>query len=163
MPSTAWTPLANLTLTSAQATVTFSDINQSYKDLVLIISAIPVSNAVTGYMRVNGDTGANYALVGMRGNGSDTASYAVSGSNMYFDYAGDTGAGTTTNSIINFMDYSSTNKHKTNITRQSNTGDAVEQLAQKWASTSAITSISLYWSSGNFASGSTFALYGVSA
>lgn len=163
MASNAWTPLANITLSSSQADVTFSSISGNYKDLVLIISASPLTNAVTGFMRVNGDTGANYSMVGMRGNGSTTASYTSSGSNMYFDYAGDTNVSTTTVSIINFLDYSATDKHKTNLVRQSNTSDAVEAMAQRWASTSAITSITVYWANGNIASGSTFALYGVSA
>lgn len=162
--SNTYEPIATTTLTNAVPSVTFGSIPQTYTDLILVVTASPTSNGVTGYMQVNSDTGSNYSMSGMRGNGSTAASYRQSSAtNFYFDYAGDTNTGTITVSTIHFLNYSSTNVFKTNIVRQSNQGDAVELLAQLWRSTSAITSINLYWSSGNFAVGSTFTLYGIKA
>lgn len=162
--SNTYESISSVTLSSASADVTFGSIPQTYTDLVLVIAASPTSNGVTGYMQVNSDTGTNYSMTGVRGNGTDVASYRASNNgNFFFDYAGNTNTGTISVSTIHFSNYSSTSVFKTNIVRQSNQGDAVEILAQLWRSTSAITSIRLYWSSGNFASGSTFSLYGIKA
>jgi len=101
----------------------------------------------------------------MSGNGSS----ANSGS-----YAGDTyvlfniGYGTirTTaalNTQINFMDYSATDKHKTMLTRHNLDTSGTNAFAHRWASTSAITSITFTAATANFVSGSSFALYGVAA
>jgi hypothetical protein len=162
--SNTYEPIATTTLTSAVPSVTFGSIPQTYTDLILVVAASPTSNAVAGYMQVNSDTGSNYSMSGMRGNGTNVASYRISNNgNFFFDYAGDTNTGTITVSTIHFLNYSSTNVFKTNLVRQSNQGDAVELLAQLWRSTSAITSINLFWSTGNFAIGSTFTLYGIKA
>lgn len=163
MPKT-YEPIQTQTLSSASADVTFGSIPQTYTDLVLVIAASPTSNGVTGYMQVNSDTGTNYSMTGVRGNGTDVASYRASNNgNFWFDYAGNTNTGTISVSTIHFLNYSNTTTFKSNIVRQGNQGDVVELLAQLWRSTSAITSIRLYWSSGNFASGSTFSLYGIKA
>lgn len=163
MPAT-YEPISSITLGSSTSSVTFNSISQSYTDLVLIITASPSTNGVVGCVRVNSDSGNNYSMVGTRGNATDTASYRVTSNNLfYFDYAGNTNIGTITLSTINFLDYSSTNKHKTSLVRQNNAGDVVEMLVQKWASNSAITSINIFWSSGDIASGSTFNLYGIKA
>ena len=66
-------PIATSTLGSAQATVTFSSIVGTYRDLVLIINSTPTTSNVTGNMRFNSDTGVNYYMTGMRGNGTNTA------------------------------------------------------------------------------------------
>ena len=158
-----YTPIATQTLASPASTVTFSSIPSTYTDLILVLSTSPTVDNVTGYIRVNGDTASNYGMTGIRGNGSNAASYSSPGSAMYFDYAGNTTTGTITTSIINFANYASTNVYKTNLVRQSNAGDAVEAMVQTWRSTSAITSILAYWSNGNFASGSTFTLYGLAS
>ena len=162
--SRTYEPIATQTLTTSTASVTFSSIPQTYTDLILVIAASPTSNAVTGSMRLNSDTGTNYSMSGARGNGSTAVSYRQSSvSHFWFDYAGDTNSGTITLSTIHFFNYSSTAVFKTNLVRQSNASDAVEMLSQLWRSTSAITLINLFWSSGNFASGSTFTLYGIKA
>jgi hypothetical protein len=163
MPAT-YEPISSITLGASTSSVIFNSIPQTYTDLVLKITASPSTNGVTGYMRLNSDTGSNYSMVGTRGNGTDTASYRqTSLGYFFFDYAGNTNIGTTTLSTVNFLDYSSTNKHKTNLVRQSNASDVVEMLVQKWSSNSAITSITIFWSSGDITSGSTFHLYGIKA
>jgi hypothetical protein len=61
------------------------------------------------------------------------------------------------------MDYSATDKHKTVLSRANNAANGVTAIAGRWASTSAITSIVLTFQSSSLATGSTVALYGVSA
>lgn len=162
--SKTYDEIRNITVGTATPTVEFTSIPQTFTDLVLVVNAIPASGPNIGLMRINGDTGANYSMTGMRGNGSTAVSYRQNGvTNLWFDYAGDTIANTITNSIIHFFNYAVTTMQKTNLVRQNNASDTTEIMAQKWASTSAITSISLYWSTGNFAVGSSFTLYGIKA
>lgn len=157
------TALASVTLQSASPSVTFSGIPSTYRDLVVVVSAACDTGTVSGAVRINGDTGSNYPMVGMRGNGSGTASYTTSTVNGWFDYAGDTLVNTFSFCTLTFLDYAQTDKHKTFLARQSNAGDTVEAMSQRWASTSAITSLTFYWTSGNITAGSTFSLYGVIA
>jgi hypothetical protein len=159
MPTATYIALANVTLTS-QATITFSSIPATYRDLVLVCSGTTSVNAnlVT---RVNGDSGTNYSWVYMSGNGTS----ATSGSN-----ASDTSilqgatafwiSASPTNTIFNFMDYSATDKHKTVLVRTDGSTRATEAIASRWANTSAITSIAISLTSGTFTSG-TMSLYGI--
>jgi hypothetical protein len=62
------------------------------------------------------------------------------------------------------MDYSATDKHKTVLARHNNSAGEVSMSAGRWASNTAINSISLkVLPSGSFNSGATFSLYGVIA
>jgi hypothetical protein len=76
------------------------------------------------------------------------------------------GYDTTTDTIVtmDFLDYSTTDKHKTILTRGNNAArPATNMMAVRWPSTAAINTISFSAVSGSFIVGSTFALYGVSA
>lgn len=164
MPA-AMKPLANITLGSAASTVTFSSINGTYRDLVLIAT---FTNGVSSNdyiaMKLNNDTGSNYNSVTMRGNGSGTASASYA-SSTYGWLTVDGGFQTSRGNLrLDLMDYATTDKHKTYIVRNGTYDKGVEAIAGRWASTSAVTSINLYSVNGwTFAAGSTFALYGVSA
>jgi hypothetical protein len=67
--------------------------------------------------------------------------------------------------VMNIMDYSATDKHKTAIWSSDKAGaGATERFVARWANTSAITSVRLLGvGAATYAAGSTFALYGVSA
>ncbi len=69
-------------------------------------------------------------------------------------------------SIINIMDYSATDKHKTILQRAGSPVNVEWAVAGRVAITSAVTSITL-WSPDNgsdvWISGTTFALYGIAA
>ena len=72
-------------------------------------------------------------------------------------------SGTYGTEITNFQSYSNATIYKTILSRNS-TKTIVYGLAALWRNTAAITSIQLVpYSGSNFASGSTFALYGVKA
>jgi hypothetical protein len=64
---------------------------------------------------------------------------------------------------MDLIDYSATDKHKTILSRLNNTARATNALINRWPSTAAITSIRINGNGANFTTGSTFALYGVSA
>lgn len=108
-------------------------------------------------IRLNADTGANYYEVYMEGTGSATGSQSNSGS-----YFSTWWTGAYEQGIINLMDYSATDKHKSVLMRYGQSSGGVNAWASRWANTAAVTQIQLYTTS-TFAAGSTFALYGIAA
>lgn len=158
MPTSAMTALATLTLGSAQATVTFSSIVGTYRDLRLVMQ-LAGSGTEGLRLRVNGDTGNNYVYVFMIGDGT-TATSATGTLNAF---AGAVAYASTTLATYDFLDYSATDKHKGLVSRGSNAGVQTIATAQRWANTAAITTIAVFPTASTFAAGSTFTLYGVSA
>jgi hypothetical protein len=157
----AYVALANVTLGSSVSVVTMSSISQSYRDLVLVINGKVVSGSDLGiFITLNSDFGNNYNDVYMEGIDGTTISSRVSNA----------GASTVgilnsndANYILNFIDYSATDKHKTFLSRNNNESRSVRAMAHRWANTSAISSIRIAASSSTWVSGTTIALYGVSA
>ena len=163
MPTPTYVALANLTLGSSASSVTFSSIPNTYRDLVLVFQGTTNGGGAMGLgARFNSDTGSNYSNVFMAGDGSSASSGSGTSDRMDIGFV----SGTRGNTLFNIMDYSATDKHKTSLARYNNSAVQTVARAYRWANTNAITSINLYNSSGNsetFASGSSFALYGISA
>ena len=152
--------LATETLTSAQASVTFSSISGAYTDLVLVMSGKIVSG---GYIAIpvtfNGDTGYNYSRTYLYGDGSAAYSGRATGQpSMALPYW-DSGYIATT--ILNIMNYSNSTTYKTVLNRNSTNATTTAEVGL-WRSTAAITSI-VITPALNFASGSTFQLFGIAA
>jgi hypothetical protein len=162
MPTTTYTPLANLTLSSSASTVTFSNIPATYRDLVLVIDDARSATSQQFNVRLNGDTGTNYSWVTGFVIGSDIIGSAQGAPLAQFRLGN---INTTSSShITNIMDYSATDKHKTSLTRSTNVGgNQVWMLANRYASTSAITSVSIYTGGDPMLSGMTASLYGIVA
>jgi hypothetical protein len=162
MPS-AQIALATITLGSGQSSVTFSSIPATYRDLQVVVSFAMSGTGSASRLRFNGDTGANYSGVWMGGQGSSTASGTETGATgsrvIGYSVGPTTGQQTFTLSV---MDYSATDKHKSAVSRFSDAGGDVQATATRWASTSAITSVTIYDVLGqSFVTGSTFAIYGI--
>lgn len=159
MPTSTYIALANYTVPSGGvASVTFSSIPATYRDLVLIIDSQCVTSSLDGIdAQFNSDTGSNYAFVLANGDGSSTSS--SSNASRTSIPIGLTGTAQI-NTIAHIMDYSATDKHKTTLSRGNASASAVRMVAGRWANTAAITSIKLQAGS-NFIAGSTFALYGI--
>lgn len=165
--ATAITPLANITLSSTALTVTFSSISGLYRDCYFVLSTGTANLGEEVRVQFNSDTATNYHFVNAYGNGStatsQTGNYAFIPLSRY-----NTGEMTSTPTVfkdLTIFDYAQTDKHKSVLSRNSESGQVVGMLAGRWASTSALTSVTFYLSGANksFAAGSTFALYGVSA
>lgn len=153
--------LATNTLSSTASSVTFSSISGAYTDLVLVISgAKDAGGATNPYLQFNGDTGSNYSHTALYGDGTTAGSgRSSSQAQMYLgDY-------TTTQSTyqIHIMNYANTTTYKTVLSRTSITNSALALIGGLWRSTAAITSVVVYVGSNNFATGSTFSLYGIAA
>jgi hypothetical protein len=159
-------PLQSVVLTSSATTVTFSGIDQSYTDLVIVVNASH-SNATTANMTLvcNGDTASNYTSNRLLGSGS-AASAASQGAG--FAMVGDIDANTFT-SVININNYSNSSNYKHILSKTGNTGAYLGIYSSIWrgstgTSKEAINSITIgYNGSGTFSAGCTFDLYGISA
>jgi hypothetical protein len=157
-----YTPIASVTLSATASEVVFSGLPQSFRDLIVVASALTNggSNNVA-VVRVNGDTGSNYSRVQMIGDGSITPTFAGSGENAFYgSYFGTSTA--PSSCVYQFMDYSQTNKHKTVLMR-TDIDTRTMASANRWGNIAAISSISLAPNSGSFTSGSTFTVFGVIA
>lgn len=155
MATPTYTPIASITLGSSASSVTFSSIDQSYRDLVLVVSSKHTGSGNQGLdLRFNGDA-SNRSRVYMAGTGPGTDSGTISDMLAQFNDEANFYVG-----ITQLMDYSATDKHKTVLTRFG--AGFVNAVAQRWASTSAVTSIRLAYTN-DIAAGSTFALYGIAS
>lgn len=152
-------------VSSAQSSITFSNIPQTFKHLQLrVFSFGTTATAYDSIIRVNGDSGTNYAWHDLYGDGANTgARGSINTAAMYVN----TDANRTTYPnvvIIDVLDYANTSKHKTfrNLTGiDVNGGGAVSIKSGHWRSTSAITSLTITVVSANFDQYSHFALYGI--
>jgi len=157
-------PIATTTVSGGStSTITFSGISGSYTDLVLVCSGN--SNSGTDYPRLrvgNGSASATgYSDTQLYGTGAAGASYReTSQTGFIFATYPATSAKITT--IFNFMNYSNTTTYKSVLMRDNNSAGNVTAAVMLWQSTSAINYIELFITN-NFASGSTFTLYGIAA
>jgi hypothetical protein len=160
-----YTPLATTTLSSAASTVTFSSISGSYTDLVLV--AFISSTSVDGRIlrcTFNSDTGANYSATRMTGNGTTAVSTQSTGqSNIPLCLTASTSTSLPTLYKVDILNYSSSTTFKTVLSRANASASAVEATVGSWRNTSAINTITIVPSSGNFNADSTFVLYGILA
>jgi hypothetical protein len=155
MATAKYTALAEITLSSTDTSVTFASIPAGYRDLFLVIDGTATAGAGLR-IQANGDTGSNYSYVYMQGSSGGAAS--SSGTNSWIDSYIATTQSTT---IHEFLDYKATDKHKPVLTTRSISGSDTMRIAQRWASSNAINSLYIYLSTGSFAAGTTFCLYGV--
>jgi hypothetical protein len=159
-----YTPLQSVVLTSATSNITFSGIDQTYTDVVIVVQAAVTSGSVALRMQFNSDTGANYSSTWLSGTGSAAISSRTTGT-TYMKIDEYSGMNTTLGgglNTINVMNYSNATTFKTALTRPSRADLGVDAVAGLWRNTAAINSITLLTSSSTFVAGSTFDLYGIS-
>ena len=163
-----------------QSTITFSSIASTYKHLQVRAITKAVSATAGGaalFLRMNSDSGNNYSIHQLYGNGSSAAaaadssiSYAFVGNNGGYQSltVGD-GASMYSAHVIDILDYANTSKYKTvraihGRDNNSTTGRIMLESGL-WQSTTAINSLSFTMRDGagasNIAQYSSFALYGI--
>jgi hypothetical protein len=153
--------IATTTLTSNQSDITFSSVSAIYTDLVLIVNGfLTVDDNV--FLQFNGDTGSNYSMTSLRGDGTSATSATNSGVTSI--YLGGILTTATGNTICSIQNYSNSTTYKTVLARTNGvTSGATQARAGLWRSTSAITSVKVGTLSGNFVSGAVFTIYGIAA
>jgi hypothetical protein len=144
--------LANVTLSGNDSDVQFSSIPSTYRDLVIVINGQSNSDNRAFYVRFNGageDINTSMVYTANATSSTDVGLWVVT----------DTSKG---QHIINVMDYSVTNKHKTVLMRSDRPiSSNVHMYAGRWGGTDAVNQINLSRSGYNWTSGATFALYGI--
>jgi hypothetical protein len=162
MPAT-YEPIATTTLGTAAATISFTSISSAYTDVRLVLVGTHATGAATIRMQVNTDTGSNYSITELSGDGATATSSRSTGSSRI--NCGNANFNNTLPSLItvDWFSYSgSTYKTCLVTTSQDRNGSGVVyRTVGLWRDTSAITSIQVFPSSGNFAAGTTATLYGI--
>lgn len=159
--------IATFTGNGTVGTYTFSSIPSTYKSLQIRIAALGSASA-SMQLRINGDTtAANYRGHLLYSDGSTLASGTNTGT-AFLTISSVQGL-TTANPFVyitDIIDYASTSKNKTVKSFQGinqNTAANVELSLRSglYIQTTAISSLTLFTSSGNFNTGTSIALYGV--
>jgi len=156
--------IATNTLGSATNSITFSSISGSYTDLVLILNITGFSDpSYSGALRFNSDTGSNYSLTNLYGDGSSAGSDRTTSAAQIQSYGKAIGVPNAVSSAItNIQNYSNATTYKTVLTRWGQAGAGLNANVGLWRSTSAITSVTIFGLNSNtFSTGSTFTLYGI--
>ena len=156
--------IATYTLSSNTSNINFASIPNTYTDLILV-SSIKVTVAAQGAkFRFNGDTGSNYDGNVISGTGSvvgnDPLSTTVYGHLAFYGPPDDTNFST---NILQIMQYKNTNMFKTTFGRSNRGYVGVSAISTTWKNTAAITSIDIFPDTNQWATGSTFILYGITA
>ena len=169
--ATSFESIATVTGTGSSGTVTFSSIPSTYQHLQIrqMMRTDYAATDIGWIFRFNSDTGNNYSWHSLYGNGTSPVtdySTSVSYVNVGYGNGSSVAANTMGVSVVDILDYASTNKYKTTKALSGNDrngGGIVTLMSGCWMSTNAITSISIIAGAGNFTTSSTFALYGVKA
>lgn len=133
-PVETYLPLATLTTSGGEASITFSSIPLIYKDLVLTISGTASSPT---NMSIGGTSG---RYIEMRGVGSGTP---VTARDTGRTYAAGFTSSTIASNIIHIMDYAETTKFKTIVAREGDTSNRTSLRVVSWDTLSAVSSITL--------------------
>jgi hypothetical protein len=152
------------------SSISFTSIPSTYKHLqIRAIGRTTDSGVVdsTTAWRFNSDSGANYTLHLLIGDGTSASAYAGTGRDNASTYLA--GAGASANvfgaMVMDVLDYTNTNKYKTIRslfgTDTNGSGGRVMLDSNLWLNTAAITSISATPVTGTFTQYSSFALYGI--
>ena len=159
MPTT-YEPIATTTLGSAAATISFTSITSAYTDVRVVLTGTHETTSATIRMTVN-SSATGYSYTHLLGNGTSAiSSRGISSTriNTAFNFSS-----TPTLAIIDWFSYAgSTNKTcLIDNAADLNGSGTVYRTVGLWQNTSAITSIELFPSTGNFATGTTATLYGI--
>lgn len=167
MPAT-YENIATTTASGSTNSVTFSSISGSFTDLVLVINGATITSSNNVAIQFNGDTTTNYSYTVLRGNGTTaTSDRGTSVAQIRLDsqaFADTVQNAYTT--IIHVMNYANATTNKTVLIRANNAGQGTSATVGLWRKTpEAINSIKVFVEGGtiNFASTSTFTLYGIKA
>ena len=149
-------------ISSAQSSITFSNIPQTYTDLVLKVSARTTFSSTSDFNIEPNGSSANLTGKRIYGTGtsvlSDSATWELTN-----------GTDTTSNTFINtevyFPNYASSNykSFSSDGVMENNATFAYSYvMSHLWANNTPISSLTIRSGAGNFVAGSTFYLYGIS-
>jgi hypothetical protein len=158
-------------LGSSQSSITFSSLAtyaSTYKHLQIRLAARSDRSGTAGegiLLRINGDTGSNYARHVMNGNGSTVDSFGVANDTSLQVgniFSAADGANQFGGVVVDFLDVYSTSKNKTIKSLAGSAPSFIFLRSGVRLNTEAISSLTLQPAFGtNFVTGSRFSLYGI--
>lgn len=158
--------IATATFTGSALSITFSSIPSTYQHLQIRGLAQTPSGNDQIDLRFNGDSGNNYSMHGVTGDGASATAEGYGSQNRIFNINSPlTTSNTYCVSVIDILDYANTNKNTTVRTLQgrdiNGSGGQIQFNSGAWYNTAAVTSITLAARVFNPSSVSSFALYGI--
>lgn len=174
MPAT-YEPIATITLGSAASSIEFTAIPGTFTDLVCVLTGRTDRTATADeallFRLGNGsaDSGSNYSLTNLLGNGSAALSQRASNqTSAEWGRMNPSASSNTTPSmaILQVMGYANTNVFKTalGISAASAEANPVARYVALWRSTAAVTNLRLAPALGpNFVAGTSASLFGLKA
>lgn len=159
-------PIATTTLGSSSAAITFSGIASSWTDLRVIFLGTG-SSTVSKRIQFNNDTGTNYSVTKLGGNGTSMYAAGQTSEGTGIRFASDASGDSLTVPVLSQIDILSyagaTNKSvliQTSSAR--NNGGYVQLSVGMWRNTSAITTLSFVFANADtYGAGTTVTLYGI--
>jgi len=157
-------PIATTTLGSAAASIDFTSIGSGFTDLRLVLAG-STSASTYLYFTINNTT-TPYSYTYLYGTGAVANSKRNTSGGLTGIFINDevaTGVSDRFLAELNFFSYAGST-YKTSLSKYSgdrNGSGQVQLNVNLWGSTSAITQITLYPSSGNFETGTTATLFGI--
>ena len=170
LSTNSYESIATATGTGSSGTISFTSIPATYNHLQIRFLTRSTRSAASSniFIGFNSDTTTgNYYGHMMEGNGASVSSTAKIGTSTSFMSATSAASNTSgifSGGVIDVLDYANTNKYKTSrgLSGYDANGSGLLYLASGlWMNTAAITSIQITDPLGNFATNSSFALYGV--
>lgn len=160
--------ISTVTVSTAVSSISFTSIPATYTHLQIRMHVRNTSTSNGYNMRMNSDTGNNYARHYLYSTGAAIgAANNVSTSSMILADAGisTSTAGVFGSSFCDILDYRNTSKNKTIKTFGGfdNNGNGLVSLTSGlwFATPAAVTTLTIFPDAGNFAQYSSFALYGI--
>ena len=154
----AITALQTITLAAQDSVILFENIPSTYKDLKIIGRGSGTSNYASVYMRPN-NTPITTKRIVMRG-GSGVQGYATSNNFCAIRETGDYINGDTVMFEVDILGYTK-NTWKGILLRSGVEEYNTERNVNVVETTNTFTSLSFYWTSGNWQNGTTISLFGV--
>ena len=146
------------------SSISFTSIPSTFTHLQIRCTALLSASDNDYRMQINGDTGSNYSINYLLGDGSGASAAGSANTDMFLVGYNAASYTNSTGSIIDILDYANTNKYKTARILagvDKNGGGYMFLLSGSWRNTAAITSLLIYPNAGTFNQYSQFALYGI--
>ena len=167
-------PIAYVNLSSPGINITFSNIPQTYQDLMLVAFARNTQavtiNGMNLYINTTSQSPNYWSQTTLTGNGSSVASTRGTTTTIEYgatlDMPGSTSTSGVYGSVVyHILNYTNTTTYKTVLGRNANDQNgsgSVQLAAALFSQTAAVTTLQIGAGYGaNYSAGTTFALYGV--
>lgn len=159
MGTQTYTLIGENILTNTANVISFTNIPQTYEDLVFEFVGTQVSGGASNFpIMLNGEYATNYSFTSVQGNG--TAASSTRASSQYTMNVGFTSSANLVTTQLHVMSYSNPNVFKTVLSQSSDSAANVGAFVGLWRSTDAVTTVGTFLGT-SAAIGTVVRLYGI--